>query len=101
MAQLTRFNGVRRRTQASYAVLYRTKPKPIVVTLAANDTLIFRELGRRAHWTITADDAFRYVVRCQALAQSRVKYQARMARRNATLLAARIKRKERQLFSNP
>lgn len=63
---------VRRRTRFSYNVLYHGahKARRIVVELQANDVLSFRELGRRTHWQLPIDSAFRYAVRLSALAEA-------------------------------
>jgi hypothetical protein len=94
---ITLFNGVRRRSHGSYSVLYQGagKSRPIVVTLARNDTLIFREHQRRESWAIAVEDAFRYAVRCRALAAQLAKARGRKAAR----AARRLKRAERKLFS--
>lgn len=63
---------ISRRTNGAYAVLYQ-KARPVVVTLRPGDVLEFRELGRRQRWHLAVDTAFRYAVRCQALAEAREK----------------------------
>lgn len=57
-------------TRDTYSVLYCSTPKArrIVVTMMPGDVLEFREIGRRGRWTLPIDNAFRYAVRMQALA---------------------------------
>lgn len=56
---------VTRRTAGEYRVLY-AKARPIVVSLAPGDMLVFRELGRRDRWTLPIATAFRIAVRAAA-----------------------------------
>jgi hypothetical protein len=61
---------VKRRTQGSYSVLYSSprKARRIVVSILPGDVLEFREHGRRLRWYLAIDSAFKYAVRCKALA---------------------------------
>lgn len=60
---------VQRRTRGAYRVLYAA-PQRIVVRLAPGDLLEFRAHGARTRWTLPADAAFRFAVRCKALADA-------------------------------
>jgi len=60
---------VSRRTARPYSVLY-AKARPIVVTILPGDVLQFREAGRRAHWHLAIETAFRYAVRLKAFADA-------------------------------
>lgn len=61
---------VRRATRHEYRVLY-SQQRPIVVSLEPGDVIVFRELGRRAVWSLPVDLAFKYAVRCQVAAEQR------------------------------
>ena len=73
---MTAFNGVRRLTRGSYSVLYK-KERRIVVALRVGDLIEFREYGRKKRWQLPADDAFKYAVRLQAMADARAKKEAK------------------------
>ncbi len=68
MTAITR--PVKRRTNGTYNVLYASasKARPIIVTILPGDILEFRESGRRLRWYLAIDTAFRYAVRCKAMA---------------------------------
>lgn len=78
MSKLVEFNNVRRKSRLAYTVLYR-KARPIVVTLARNDTLRFKEHGRRATFDLPVDTAFKYAVRLHAFAQAAEKRRRKAA----------------------
>ena len=54
---------VRRRTRRSYAVLYASQPRAIVVSLEPGDIITFRETGRRQTWSVAIDRIFHRAVR--------------------------------------
>jgi hypothetical protein len=54
---------VRRKTRWTYSVLYTGDSRPIVVSLEPGDVISFRELGRRASWSLPIDRLFRQAVR--------------------------------------
>jgi methyl coenzyme M reductase subunit C len=68
---------VSRRTRSAYNVLYRHKPRQIVVSLMPGDLLEFRELGCRHRWQMPVDAAFRIALRTQIEADRRAKREAR------------------------
>lgn len=67
MTELNR--PVRRKTRDAYNVLYHGthKARRIVIELQGNDTVAFRELGRRDRFHLPIEAAFRYAVRLFAL----------------------------------
>ena len=54
---------VRRKTRWTYSVLYTGESRAIVVSLEPGDVITFRELGRRASWSLPVDRMFRQAVR--------------------------------------
>lgn len=74
---------VTRVTTKSYCVLYvsKRKARPIVCTILPNDVLEFREHGRRDRFLLPIEAAFRYAVRCKALADALDKHKKRCAKR--------------------
>jgi len=64
---------VRRKTRWTYAVLYSGESRAIVVSLEPGDVISFRELGRRASWSLPIDRMFRQAVRESAQAVRREK----------------------------
>jgi hypothetical protein len=64
---------VRRKTRWTYAVLYTGESRAIVVSLEPGDVISFRELGRRASWSLPIDRLFRQAVRESAQAGRREK----------------------------
>ena len=80
MTAITR--PVKRRTDRTYNVLYSSaaKARPIVVAILPGDVLEFREHGRRLRWYLSIDAAFRYAVRCKALAVTAEKRKQRRKR---------------------
>jgi hypothetical protein len=64
---------VRRKTRWTYAVLYTGESRAIVVSLEPGDVISFRELGRRASWSLPIDRLFRQAVRESAQAVRREK----------------------------
>ena len=57
---------VTRKTEHSYATLY-SKPRPIIVRIAAGDILEFRELGLRTTYRMSIQTGFRYAVQLSAM----------------------------------
>jgi hypothetical protein len=55
--------AVRRKTLATYSVLYSGEGRPIVVSLEPGDVITFREAGRRQTWSMPIDRMFRQAVR--------------------------------------
>jgi hypothetical protein len=77
LAQMTDFNGIKRRTRAAYRVLY-AEPRQIVVSLEPGDLIVFRESGRRQGWSLPADVAFRHAVHSKAWPMPRKSGQERI-----------------------
>jgi hypothetical protein len=63
---------VKRRTAGTYSVLSCSprKARRIIVSILPGDVLEFREHGRRLRWVLAIDSAFKYAVRCKALAEA-------------------------------
>jgi len=70
---------VRRKTRWTYSVLYTGEARAIVVSLEPGDVISFRELGRRASWSLPIDRMFRQAVRETAQAVRREKQKIKRA----------------------
>lgn len=70
---------VKRKTNGTYNVLYCSPrhARPIVVAILPGDVLEFREHGRRMRWYLAIDSAFKYAVRCKAMADLAAKRKKR------------------------
>ena len=55
--------------------------RKLIVELCAGDLIVFRAHGTRRRYSLSAFDAFAYLMRCHAQAEAREKRAARAARR--------------------